>query len=155
MSNLDTDSAGRTIARLLLTVTLLSFSPSDLLAQVPAVDKEVLALREEVSELKKHLAEVEAKLAAIPIIKTADPQPSSVAPTVAAAPRAATEQAASKPAPFAFGDFTWMNGQSRQKTQPLSNSFATVNLYLDTYYYGYSFNQPRDDTIVGSGAVRT
>ncbi|HEV3202702.1 MAG TPA: hypothetical protein VGZ73_32635, partial [Bryobacteraceae bacterium] len=30
--------------------------------------------------------------------------------------------------------------------------FATVNLYLDTYY-GYSFNHPRDDTIVGSGAV--
>jgi hypothetical protein len=29
---------------------------------------------------------------------------------------------------------------------------ATVNLYLDTYY-GYSFNQPRDDTIVGSDAV--
>jgi len=45
-----------------------------------------------------------------------------------------------------------MNCQSRQKSEPLSNSFATVSLYLDTYY-GYSFNQPRDDTIVGSGAV--
>ena len=45
-----------------------------------------------------------------------------------------------------------MNGQSRQKSQPLSNSFATVNLYLDTYY-GYSFNHPKDDTIIGSGAV--
>ena len=45
-----------------------------------------------------------------------------------------------------------MNGQSRQKSQPLANSIATVNLYLDTYY-GYSFNQPRDNTIVGSGAV--
>src|SRR5216683_749244 len=41
---------------------------------------------------------------------------------------------------------------SGEKTQPLANSFATVSLYLDTYY-GYSFNQPRDDTIVGSGAV--
>jgi hypothetical protein len=75
-------------------------------------------------------------------------------PVVAAVvpPAPSTAQSPSKPAPFAFGDFTWMNGQSRQKTQPLANSFATVNLYLDTYYH-YSFNQPRDDTIIGSGAV--
>jgi len=71
-------------------------------------------------------------------------QPSTPAPVM--------EHASAKPAPFAFGDFTWMNGQSRQKSQPLSNSFATVNLYLDTYY-GYSFNHPIDNTIVGSGAV--
>jgi hypothetical protein len=43
-----------------------------------------------------------------------------------------------------------MNGQNRHKSQPLSNSFATVDLYPDTYY-DYSLNQPRDDTIVGSG----
>jgi len=31
-----------------------------------------------------------------------------------------------------------MNGQNRQKTQPLANSFATVNLYLDTLQLGGS-----------------
>jgi len=87
-----------------------------------------------------------------PVIAQPSPAPPPVAEQPTSTPGPATEDARSKPAPFAFGDFTWMNGQSRQKSQPLTNSFATVNLYLDTYY-GYSFNHPIDDTIVGSGAV--
>jgi hypothetical protein len=143
----------------------LCFTPARLAAQAGATNQDVEALRQEVSELRKRLAEVDAKLATL--TSTSPPSPANgvakafVEPSRSSAPQtapatapssASTEQAASKPAPFAFGDFTWMNGQSRQKTQPLANSFATVNLYLDTYY-GYSFNQPRDDTIVGSGAV--
>ena len=45
-----------------------------------------------------------------------------------------------------------MNGQSRQESQPLTSPFGTLSLYLDTYY-GYSFNHPKDDTIVGSATV--
>jgi hypothetical protein len=139
MTNLSTSYAGRMITRLSLAVTLLSFSPPRLPAQAAATDQDIRALREEASELKRRLAELEAKLAAFPpagrpegdklTVKAIEPQRSSAVPVVAAVPPAtATEQAASKPAPFAFGDFTWMNGQSRQKTQPLANSFATVNL---------------------------
>lgn len=132
--------------------------PSLLPAQTAAAN-EVQALREEVRELKARLAGLESRLDAF---SPASPAP--VSPVVGAAPPAGpvaqaspggasvAEEATPNPAPFAFGDFTWMNGQSRQKSQPLSNSFATVNLYLDTYY-GYSFNHPKDDTIVGSGAV--
>jgi hypothetical protein len=90
-----------------------------------------------------------------PVIAQPNPIPSGAPPTPVEQPSSTApiaEHASAKPAPFAFGDFTWMNGQSRQKSQPLANSFATVNLYLDTYY-GYSFNHPIDDTIVGSGAV--
>jgi hypothetical protein len=163
MRNLTASSASCMITRVSLAVTLLSLSPSTLPAQTTATDQDIRALREEVSELKSRLAELETKLAALPpaarpagdklMANAIEPQPSPAALFTAAVPPAtATEQVASKPAPFAFGDFTWMNGQSRQKTQPLANSFATVSLYLDTYY-GYSFNQPRDDTIVGSGAV--
>jgi hypothetical protein len=163
MKNLSTFCPGRMSTGLSLAVTLLFFSPIRLPAQAAATDQDIQALREEASELKRRLAELEAKLAALPpaarsagdklTANSIEPQPSSAARlTAAVPPPAANEQVASKPAPFAFGDFTWMNGQSRQKTQPLANSFATVSLYLDTYY-GYSFNQPRDDTIVGSGAV--
>jgi len=138
----------------MLGALLICFAPSPSAAQIPASNSEVQALRSEVRELKARLADIEAKLAAIPAV--ASPEPSvgttPVTPiTTTAVPKSAIESTA-KPAPFAFGDFTWMNGQNRQKSQPISNSFATVNLYLDTYY-GYSFNQPRDDTIVGSGAV--
>jgi hypothetical protein len=153
----------RTTTLLSLVVLVLSFVPSRLGAQAAPTSQEVQALRTEVGELQRRLAQLEAKLAAFsstapsatpPVAASAfvEPRPSAAGQTEAAPAQAATEKPAGKPAPFAFGDFTWMNGQSRQKSQPLSNSFATVNLYLDTYY-GYSFNQPRDNTIVGSGAV--
>jgi len=151
--------------RLALVSALLFLVAARLPAQPAATDQEVQVLRQEVVELKSRLAELEAKLAAFPtpspaaranavVTRLVELHPSSATPVVAAStqPAPAVDQPPSKPAPFAFGDFTWMNGQSRQKSQPLSNSIATVNLYLDTYY-GYSFNQPRDDTIVGSGAV--
>src|SRR6202047_4200258 len=146
------------ITCLSLAAILLSVAPLRLDAQAPPAVVEMQDLRDEVSQLKKRLAQLEAKLEARlearveakPVAPTSQAPAPPPPPAVAAAP--ASEQPASKPAPFAFGDFTWMNGQSRQKSQPLSNSFATVNLYLDTYF-GYSFNQPRDNTIIGSGAV--
>jgi hypothetical protein len=163
MNKPDTGCANRMAACLALAMLPLLCVPSTLAGQTTASDHDIQALWHEVSELKKRLADVEARLAAVsaaphaPPDKLAahvfEPQPASATPpNTEAAPPAAAAQATSKPAPFAFGDFTWMNGQSRQKSQPLSNSFATVNLYLDTYY-NYSFNQPRDDTIIGSGAV--
>lgn len=50
-----------------------------------------------------------------------------------------------KPAPFAFGDFTWMNGQNRQKSAILFNQYLTASLYLDVYY-NFNFNDPLDNT---------
>ena len=163
MRNVFAYYAGSISARSGLVAAFLFFVPARLPAQAIATDQDVQALRHEVVELKSRLVELEAKLAAFPARSPAatvnpvgtnlmQPQSSSPAPVVAAQSGPTTDHPPSKPAPFAFGDFTWMNGQSRQKSQPLSNSFATVNLYLDTYY-GYSLNQPRDDTIVGSGAV--
>lgn len=65
----------------------------------------------------------------------------------------AAEEPAPGSAPFAWGDFTWMNGQSRQKSFPLDFSkYLTVSLYLDTYY-AYSFNHPRDNTLTATASV--
>ena len=143
------------LAFLVLAAVILT-APGWARAQAVAPGPEVQALRQEVAELKSRLADVEARLAALSTATpSAAPLPAPAAAAVAEAPAPGPQVEAApakKPAPFSFGDFTWMNGQSRQKSQPLSNSFATVNLYLDTYY-GYSFNQPRDNTIVGSGAV--
>jgi hypothetical protein len=81
-------------------------------------------------------------------------QQSDSIPTKAASP--ASPSAApdtAKPAPFAFGDFTWMNGQSRQTDFPLAFSkIVTVSLYLDTFY-AYSTNHPADNTLVGSASI--
>jgi hypothetical protein len=58
------------------------------------------------------------------------------------------------PAPFAWGDFTWMNGQSRQKDFPLKpfGDAVTPSLYLDVNY-AYSLNHPRDNTLTGTASV--
>src|ERR1700730_17649484 len=123
MRNLSTSCACRMIMFISLAVTLLFFSPSRLRAQAAATDQDIRALREEASELKRRLAELEAKLAAFPpavrpegdklTVNAIEPQPSSAVPSIAAVPLAAANgQVDSKPAPFAFGDFTWMNGQS-------------------------------------------
>ena len=144
------------LTRLILGGALLACGAVGMFAQAAPASQDVQAMLAEIRELKGRLAAVEAKLdsyqaaAAVPAARPVESQPSTPAPNGPSV--SAAEHPAAKAAPFAFGDFTWMNGQSRQKSQPLSNSFATVNLYLDTYY-GYSFNQPRDDTIIGSGAV--
>lgn len=48
--------------------------------------------------------------------------------------------------PFAFGDFTWLNGNNRQAGNLLSGKYITYSIILDAYY-NYSFNAPKDNTI--------
>jgi hypothetical protein len=72
----------------------------------------------------------------------------------AAAPRV-QEKAATKPTkaePFAFADFTWLNGNARTKDTPYATSFFTPEIRADVDY-NYSFNHPKDDTISGSSEV--
>src|SRR6202020_2375515 len=51
--------------------------------------------------------------------------------------------------PFAFGDFTWLNGSPRTKDTVLDTKFFTPEIRFDTDYVE-DFNQPKDHTIVGS-----
>ena len=62
---------------------------------------------------------------------------------------------AAKPAaaePFAFADFTWLNGNARTKEVPLDTKFFTPEIRADISYI-YDFNHPKDDTIGGSSEV--
>ena len=57
-----------------------------------------------------------------------------------------------KTEPFAFADFTWLNGNARTKEVPLDTKFFTPEIRADVDY-NYSFNHPKDDTIGGSSEV--
>jgi hypothetical protein len=57
-----------------------------------------------------------------------------------------------KPEPFAFADFTWLQGNSRQKDFPLDGKVFSGEVRADTAY-AYSLNHPTDDTIGGSTEV--
>jgi hypothetical protein len=51
--------------------------------------------------------------------------------------------------PFAFADFTWLNGTPRNKDTVLDTKFFTPEIRFDTNYME-DFNQPSDHTIVGA-----
>jgi hypothetical protein len=57
--------------------------------------------------------------------------------------------AVDKETPFAYGDFSWLNGTARTKDTVLDTKFFTPEVRFDTHYMA-DFNQPIDHTIVGS-----
>jgi len=54
--------------------------------------------------------------------------------------------------PFAFADFTWLNGNPRTKDAPYDTKFFTPEFRADIDYV-YDFNHPKDDTIGGSSEI--
>src|SRR5229473_2882875 len=54
--------------------------------------------------------------------------------------------------PFAFADFTWLNGNPRTKQVPLDAKFFTPEIRADVDYV-YDFAHPKDDTIGGSSEI--
>jgi hypothetical protein len=74
---------------------------------------------------------------------------SLVAPALCAAQAPSDTTARLKPAPFAFGDFTWLNGNSRQSTSVLDTKYFTGEFRADVSFIG-DFNHPSDHTLVGT-----
>jgi hypothetical protein len=138
-------------------------------------DRERL-LAERIERLEKRLAELEAAAgtkaapatggavevgrtvslgspASVVVSAVAVKQP--VAPTPMQEPptdKPATDEKPAKPEPFAFADFTWLTGNSRQKEFPLAGKVLSGEFRVDTAYT-YSFNHPQDNTISGSTEV--
>ncbi|HUN83591.1 MAG TPA: outer membrane beta-barrel protein [Terracidiphilus sp.] len=57
-----------------------------------------------------------------------------------------------KAQPFAFADFTWLNGNPRIEQAPYDTKFFTPEVRADVDYT-YDFRHPQDDTIGGSSEV--
>lgn len=85
---------------------------------------------------------------ALPSVATVSGQP-------AVAVAAQGEPAATKPAkaePFAFADWTWLNGNPRTKEAAFDSKFFTPEIRADVDYT-YDFNHPKDDSIGGSSEI--
>jgi hypothetical protein len=54
--------------------------------------------------------------------------------------------------PFAFADFTWLNGNSRETEFPLQGKYFTGEVSADANFT-YSLNHPQDHTLVGSSEI--
>jgi len=57
-----------------------------------------------------------------------------------------------KAEPFAFADFTWLNGNPRTKQPAMDTKFFTPEIRADVDYV-YDFAHPKDDTIGGSSEI--
>jgi hypothetical protein len=134
-------------------------------------------LLDRVEKLEKRVAELEGKqtastesavgTSAATEVSNSTPQPNptatvtanlAVQPSAAPTPSAVTttkpSQSASlaKAEPFAFADFTWLNGNARTKDLAFDTKFFTPEIRADVDYI-YDFAHPKDDTIGGSSEV--
>ena len=134
-------------------------------ATVSAVEEELVALKKRIGELEAALhgsapaetAPASAVAANTPAPAPAPaPQPAPPAPPAPAAP--SIPEALQAPdatpgvdnfTPFAYGDFTWLNGNPRTKDTVLDTKFFTPEVRFDTHYM-VDANQPIDHTMGGS-----
>jgi hypothetical protein len=128
------------------------------------------AIADEIEALKERLAELEAAVAAH--AAPAETAKAPAAPAEGPAPAPAPQQPAAAPAPpapaipealqspdatpgvdnftpFAYGDFTWLNGTPRNKDTVLDTKYFTPEVRFDTYFTE-DFNQPVDHSLGGS-----
>jgi hypothetical protein len=92
----------------------------------------------------------QAPAAKVSYATNASPEPVTVLTSSKQEPTKAGNQQPSTP--FAFADFTWLNGNARTKTPALDTPFFTPEIRADVDYI-YDFNHPRDNTIGGSSEV--
>jgi len=91
-----------------------------------------------------------APQAAAPVPQQAATPAAPAAPTIPEALQApAPGPAVDNFTPFAYGDFTWLNGTPRNKDTVLDTKFFTPEIRFDTNFME-DFNQPVDHTIVGA-----
>ncbi|MBI3405436.1 MAG: outer membrane beta-barrel protein [Acidobacteria bacterium] len=114
--------------------------------------RENLAILERIEGLERELAELKLRLNSRnsrPAVSYTKPVEAANATLPTNAPRPQTQKPAE---PFAFADFTWLTGNSRQKDYPLDSKLFTGEARVD-FNFTHSFNRPKDNTIGGSSEI--
>lgn len=118
--------------------------------------KELTAMKTRIEQLEAELRSGKAPPAAAAAAETTPARPPQAPPAIAAAPMPANVSGAGlkppKPEPFAFGDFTWLTGNSRTKDSPLDSKAFTGEVRMDVNYT-HDLNHPKDNTIGGSSEI--
>ena len=147
-----------------------SGNPSTTATPDPAAQNGNSQILEELERMRTRIEQLETELkrreAADPPTTTvahteaSPPNPialitTGAAPSVQGEPVLSSSTRPAKPQraePFAFGDFTWLNGNARTKTPAFDSKFFTPEIRSDVDYI-VDFNHPADDTIGGSSEV--
>jgi hypothetical protein len=123
-----------------------------------AADEELVR---ELESMRVRIAELEARInrhdggsaGAFDSSATSAASPSPTGqPVTEAAVATPVETKPAKAEPFAFADWTWLNGNPRTKEPAFDSQFFTPEIRADVDYT-YDFNHPSDDTIGGSSEI--
>ncbi len=122
---------------------------------------------QELDAMKKRIEQLETELKARTVATEASPAAGAPAGVADASPAAAPAQAVAqtssdsaaaaptkteKIAPFSDWDWTWLNGNPRNKDTAFDSKFFTPEIRADITY-NYDFNKPVDDSIGGSSEI--
>ena len=130
-------------------------------APAPGLSELESRLLDRVAQLEKRLAELESKgMPAAPAPDETQPaQPAKPAEggtvepaSVVAKPQETEPAKPAKAEPFAYADWTWLNGNARNKDVVWDSKFFTPEVRFDTHFVS-SFNHPKDDSLGGSTEI--
>ncbi len=129
--------------------------PPDVMKQIEALTKRVEQLEQQLQ--KEHEASGQTTAATpsavVPSAKATVPAPVAVPPAVTQSETAAAQPTkAEKIAPFSDWDWTWLNGNPRNKDVAFDTKFFTPEIRADITY-NYDFNKPIDNSIGGSSEI--
>jgi hypothetical protein len=127
----------------------------------PAVMKELEAMKKRIEQLEAELKIRAAATEASPTAKTpagiAEALPAA-APAQAVVAQTSSDSSAAAPAkkpkidPFSDWDWTWLNGNPRNKDVAFDSKFFTPEIRADITY-NYDFNKPIDNSMGGSSEL--
>lgn len=142
------------VLALFVMFSLSSHSAAAQATSAAGTDPEVTELRRLVVELQHRIEKLEAEKApsADPPLSTSSPEKALLNTTLTSAATAPSPAPAQPEVPFAFADWTWLNGNPRTKDAAFDSAFFTPEIRADVDYT-YSFNHPSDDTIGGSSEI--
>jgi len=116
-------------------------------------DQKIQQLQEKLEEIQRELMQLKETTSVAPETHHVTTAKASVSSSVLAeAEPEVTDPSNPHSEPFAFADFTWLNGNARTKDTPYATKFFTPEIRSDVSYT-YDFRHPQDDTIVGSSEV--
>jgi len=120
----------------------------------PAISKELEAMKERIAQLEAELqGRAAAAPALIPAVAVVDSAQAPQQPSAAERGEQAVPPEKAKPSePFAYADWTWLNGTPRNKDVVWDSKFFTPEIRFDTHFV-QSFNHPRDDSMGGSTEI--
>jgi hypothetical protein len=149
------------IVLLFLAVPLVAQESNGASQAVPAdVMKQLESLTKRVEQLEQQLREHESALqptTVVPSAKASAPAQRYTAPVEAAVIPAQSQLTAqpTKPktiVPFSDWDWTWLNGNPRNKDMAFDSKFFTPEIRADVTC-NYDFNKPIDNSIGGSSEI--